>query len=401
MTSRPTNSEPLSIPAQRDAINQAIAWHYAQISILKTQANALNPISTLPNEIISKIFHAYAFLSGPPFDLKWAKVMLVCHRWHDIALSEQSLWGFIEVIFSRNLRRISTQLDRSGAAPLTIKITHMESQRYPMMLLEHAERLREVHLAGHAINVLRFMNSLSNHSFPLLQSIKLDPSYKLEEVPEEVPTTFPDALFDGRAPCLTELDMSTISINWSLLRGLHRLSLDLSHDTSQPRTFANILSVLNASPMLTYLKLGRVISPLIPQSSYPTISLPLLDFIWIQDDVDLCDELLRHIIIPPTTRISIYGLGIRSGSDIADLLVPIRKHARAPSAPTLRCLQLEAAESARTNFMISSYTAVTVPNVLEYECGTFLVNTHPTNEHFLRQIMTKVIKALPCTTITH
>ncbi|KAJ7110580.1 hypothetical protein C8R44DRAFT_800252 [Mycena epipterygia] len=396
-----STEEPPTIAAQLAAINEAIAYHYGQISILKAKANSLTPISTLPNELISKVFEEHAFLLGLPFDLKWSKVMLVCRRWHQVALSEQALWGFIEVSYSRNFKRIRMQLERSGVAPLTVKIASLDSQLYASMLLVHAERLRHVDLRGQAINILGFMNLIPQHSFPLLQSIKLDPSYKWEEVADGVPTAFPDAVFDGRAPNLTSLELSHISVNWSLLRDLRRLSLTTGHGIIQPSTFSLFLSVLQASPSLTYLKLGSVMPAQIPLQSYPVVSLPRLEFIWIQDFVERCNELLRHINIPPSARISVYGFGIRSGSDIADLLVPVRKHVRAPSAPTLRCLQLDATEGMRSNFMVSAFTATTAPSALQYDQATILINTHPPTESALRQIMTKILKALPCATITH
>ncbi|KAJ7891899.1 hypothetical protein B0H14DRAFT_3693883 [Mycena olivaceomarginata] len=382
MSTNSTSPQP-AIAAQLAEINQGIAWHYSQISILKAKANALNSISALPNEIISKIFVDFAFLSGPPFDLKWTKVMLVCRRWHAIALAEQQLWGFIQDSYSDNWKRIRTQLKRSGAAPLTVKIMAGDSGMYSSTLLRHAERLRELRLTGSGIHVLGFMHSLAHRSLPLLREVKFDPSYKLEDVPAEVPRSFPDALFDGRAPRLTELDLTQIPVNWSLLRGLTRLSLVKAPDTYQPDTFT---------------KLARLISSNALEQLHPPASLPVLESIWIQDDVELCTALLRHIKIPPTARICVYGLGIETGADIAPFLVPVRAHVRAPGAPTLRCVQLNAGES---NFMVSSFTVTTAPNVLEYDSGHFIVNTHPANEHALRGIMTKVLKALPCATITH
>ncbi|KAJ7822974.1 hypothetical protein B0H14DRAFT_3470342 [Mycena olivaceomarginata] len=367
MSTNSTSPQP-AIAAQLAEINQGIAWHYSQISILKAKANALNSISALPNEIISKIFVDFAFLSGPPFDLKWTKVMLVCRRWHAIALAEQQLWGFIQDSYSDNWKRIRTQLKRSGAAPLTVKIMAGDSGMYSSTLLRHAERLRELRLTGSGIHVLGFMHSLAHRSLPLLREVKFDPSYKLEDVP-------------GRAPRLTELDLTQIPVNWSLLRGLTRLSLVKAPDTYQPDTFTKVLSLLESSPTLTYLKLARLISSNALEQLHPPASLPVLESIWIQDDVELCTALLRHIKIPPTARICVYGLGIETGADIAPFLVPVRAHVRAPGAPTLRCVQLNAGES---NFMVSSFTVTTAPNVLEYDSGHFIV-----------------LKALPCATITH
>ncbi|KAJ7653905.1 hypothetical protein DFH06DRAFT_1203180 [Mycena polygramma] len=370
--------------AQLAEIHQKIAWHYSQISILKASANALNPISTLPNELIAKIFEMYALLEGPPFDLKWTKVMLVCHRWHDVALSEQSLWGFIRDSFTHGMKQIQTQLERSGAAPLSVMIDSLDSPLYATVILQHAERLSELNLSGDAASILAFINVLSDHRFPLLQSIKLKPRYNNPSF-DHIPS-----------PRLTELDLSRISIDWSLLHGLRSLALDLAPDiTDSP--FEKLLSVLNASPALTRVKLGRGIASQNPTQSYRVVSLPHLGILWIQEDVEICNALLRHVTIPPTARVSIYGLGIRSGSNITDLLVPLRKHVRAPSAPTLRCLRIDAPGS---YFMLTAFTAALAPN-LEHEAEAFLVNTHPPTDNLLRQIMSKVLKALPCTNITY
>ncbi|KAJ7301315.1 hypothetical protein DFH08DRAFT_103868 [Mycena albidolilacea] len=403
MTTISTNSQPVAIAAQLAEINEAIAWHYSQISILKAKANALNSISALPNEILSKIFVEFAFLSGRPFDLKWTKVMRVCRRWHDIALGEQQLWGYIRDSFSSHSERIRCQLERSGAAPLTVDIMSGDSGFHSSLFLRHAERLRNLSFIGSGIDVLEFMNSLSHHSLPLLRAMKLDPSTKLEEVPADVPRSFPDALFDGRAPYLTELDLTQIPINWSLLRGFTRLCLVKTPDTNQSDTFVKFLSLLEASPALRYLKLGKLISSNALTQSHPAVSLPYLELIWVQEDVALCTELLRRIIIPPTTRICLYVFGINNGADIAPLLVPARNHVRAQGAPVLRCLRLDATplRGMHTSFMVSAFIATTAPNALEYDAANFLVNSHPTTEPALRGIMTKVLKALPCSTITH
>ncbi|KAJ6626207.1 hypothetical protein B0H10DRAFT_547873 [Mycena sp. CBHHK59/15] len=396
-----SESSPITMPtiaAQRAAIQQEIEWHYNQISMLKAKSNALAPIYRLPNEIISLIFAKYAVETGQLFNLRWTKVMLVCRRWHDVALGAQPLWGFIEAAFHRGLKRLMIQLQRSGAAPLTVKIVSYDTHMYSSMLLEHAERLRDLDFSGNAPHILAFLNQLSEHRFPLLYSIKLEPNYKWDEVPADLATTFPNAIFDGRAPRLETVELSSLSVRWDLLRGLQGLSLMQSLDTDP--SFGTLLSVLQACPGLRDLKLGSVLFPMDPLESYPVVSLPLLECIWLHDDVERCTEILRHVAIPAAARVCVYGLGIRTGRDVMDILIPLRKHVRAPSAPTLRCIQLDCTEGSRTNFMVSAFTQTSAPSVLDTNAA-FMINTHPTNEHTLRQIMTKTLKALPCHTITH
>ncbi|KAJ7615936.1 hypothetical protein FB45DRAFT_801558 [Roridomyces roridus] len=402
MTSQPW---PGSLASRRAKLQRDIAWHYDQISALKATLNALNPIDTLPNELLSKIFGFYAFLQGPPFDLKWTRVMLVCRRWHDIAVVEQVLWSYVEDSFYSPgyVERVIVQMKRSGAAPLTVRIMSMdESNIYSYFLLQHAERLRDVDVRGDAVHVIQFMHGLSSHPLSFLRSLSLDPRYKREEVPGDVVTVFPDAVLDGRAPGLTELDISHLTINWGLLRGLTKLSLTQTPDTNQSGT--HILSVLESSPALTSLKLGRVLTEQIVHQPHHAVSLPLLESLWVQDEVQFCTPLIQHLVIPPTARIIIYTLGVQTGSDITHLLVLIRKHIRAPGASTIRWLQLEAHGSPSTppsHLRMAAFSSESVPDALAFDDASLAINAHPTTGLALRQIMSKILKALPVSTITH
>ncbi|KAJ7616543.1 hypothetical protein FB45DRAFT_230222 [Roridomyces roridus] len=407
MTTTSADSPPHSIATHRDELNRVIAFHYAQISILKAQVNALSAISALPNELIAKIFRFYAFLDRPPFDLKWTKVMLVCRRWHDIAVAEQWLWSFVKESLSsynfKSMQQIITQLDRSGAAPLTLDVKSINADFDPHTLLQHAERIRDLEISGEAMYVIQFTHSLSTHQLPLLRNVKLDSTYKWDVIPEDSPNALPDALFDGRAPHLIELDLRQAPLNWSLLCGLTKLSLESAPDTVQPPL--SILSVLEASPALTDLKLNLVLTSGMFIATRPAVTLPLLEFVWIREPVELCTELLRHLVIPPTTRLAVYGLGIDTGRDIGELLVLVRKHIRQPASPAIRCLQLDSKATGTppgTHLRISALTATTLPDPLSDEqSASFTVNTHPQTSNALRQILNKVFKTLPYTAITH
>ncbi|KAJ7112114.1 hypothetical protein C8R44DRAFT_582820, partial [Mycena epipterygia] len=66
-----------------------------QIALLKAKRNSLPPISSLPNELLTRIFTIYAVESDTLGNLEWAKIMYVCHRWHDVVLVAQPLWAVI------------------------------------------------------------------------------------------------------------------------------------------------------------------------------------------------------------------------------------------------------------------------------------------------------------------
>ncbi|KAJ7467492.1 hypothetical protein FB451DRAFT_1482681, partial [Mycena latifolia] len=85
------------LASERSAIDDQIAWHYAQIAFLKAKRNALAPICTLPNELLSHIFAVYAVESDALFNLEWTRIMYVCRHWHELVLAAHPLWAFINI----------------------------------------------------------------------------------------------------------------------------------------------------------------------------------------------------------------------------------------------------------------------------------------------------------------
>ncbi|KAJ6587526.1 hypothetical protein DFH09DRAFT_1307757 [Mycena vulgaris] len=47
-----------------NAIDTEIAWHYAQIALLKAKRNSIAPIRSLPNELLSRIITIYTIDSA-------------------------------------------------------------------------------------------------------------------------------------------------------------------------------------------------------------------------------------------------------------------------------------------------------------------------------------------------
>ena len=96
------------------------------------------PVDHLYPEILSEIFYAYAEDYDELFSLRWTRLLLVCRRWHDIALNTQSLWSFMNIgcavpigelshpdihaLDSTDIRRIETQRARAWSFPLTLKM---------------------------------------------------------------------------------------------------------------------------------------------------------------------------------------------------------------------------------------------------------------------------------------
>ncbi|KAJ7787959.1 hypothetical protein B0H14DRAFT_3578197, partial [Mycena olivaceomarginata] len=179
-------------PAGRNSTR--IAWHYGQIAILKAEANSHSPVFTLPTEIVSKILTSYAFGTGP-FDSGWMRAMFVCRRWYDIVLSEQQLWGNIDISSPHETQISRNYLARSGLALLHVKITSLSVDISPSPLVRHSERLRQLDLSGAPQSVAYFANTLPSYEFPVLQALRLALNYDHGVVPDP---SLLDAMFDGR-----------------------------------------------------------------------------------------------------------------------------------------------------------------------------------------------------------
>ncbi|KAJ7307755.1 hypothetical protein DFH08DRAFT_1051309 [Mycena albidolilacea] len=150
--------------------------------------------------------------------------------------------------------------------------------------------------------------------------------------------------------------------------------------------------MLQASPALTHLKLTGVVLGEESSESYPVVSLPLLQSIYIaQSSAEACYLVLCHLTIPPCARLSVEGWNIYGGDELTGLLVPICQHLRAPSASPIRRLRFDYTTSnpndGERNFTISTSTA-------DEDRSLFSITTHPLSDTSLPHIITKVLEML-------
>ncbi|KAJ7119320.1 hypothetical protein C8R43DRAFT_1152306 [Mycena crocata] len=372
-----------------------IAWHYAQIAALKAKRNSLAPICNLPNELLCRIFTLYAVESDTLFNLKWSQIMYVCHHWHDLAIATQPLWAYVDLDWgTHHIERFYEQLDRSGAAPLTLRI-----KSYDMTGLQGLEA------HGEAKKIYDLIGGLTARDFPVLSSLDLNPSYKRDELPERFVEALPDEIFDGRMPQLQELVLHDIALPWRSLSGLTSLCLtDCGDSSSLPHTFGVVLATLQECPQLHTLKLEQSIPPPPADQNHSTVDLPALEWIRLRGNATICAATLNHLRFPPNTSVHIFPYGVHAGPDISELLIPLRKHFRAPAAPVPRLVHVDGSVGPQLSHYTTSLfydTASPDPsNAYSAQCP-FLLNCHPMNEAELRHIMTKILKAVPVESITH
>ncbi|KAJ6453788.1 hypothetical protein C8R45DRAFT_1038865 [Mycena sanguinolenta] len=383
----------------RNELDNQIAWHYTQIVLLKAKRNALAPISSLPNELMTRILTIFAVESSALFNLKWSRIIHVCRHWHALALAAHPLWSYIDLSCGANLHRLYTQLTRSGAASLSLNLQLFDGWRADIFL-PHSERIQKLELKGDAKHVVEVMTKLPTLNFPVLTSLSLDLSYQREDFPADLIPTVPDALFDGRLPSLRKLKLVSVAFPWRSAGGLTTLSLSQCDDSSTglPQSFDDLLKMLESSPRLTSLKLDPI-TPLTPHQDFPTVDLlptvdlPELDRLRLHGDVSACAALLNHLRFPPQTKIEIFPYGVRSGVDVRDILVPLRKHLRSPRAEKPLLLHIDRGPSHCT---MAICHAAAPHNSFDCRSASALsLNSHPSTEGAVRQIIAKFLKAIP------
>ncbi|KAF8641722.1 hypothetical protein AX16_009847 [Volvariella volvacea WC 439] len=208
--------------------------------------NQVAPMSHLPPELLIENFHCVVM--EPPelrsnqgedtFTMVYGRHLTlasVCRKWRTTILGEQTLWADIRASY---LSLTPTLIERSGAAPLSIKLEHLDENPKPFVD-SMLERLSE----QHALNID------FDWEMPLLYSMP-----------------------NLRALCLTRRPGSEKPSN-------NQLS-----------------SLLRSMPKLRILALSRVL-PTFTDSSHPipTFSLPpLLTFFLLNDKTSRCISFLNH-----------------------------------------------------------------------------------------------------------
>ncbi|KAJ7676576.1 hypothetical protein DFH06DRAFT_1079714 [Mycena polygramma] len=350
----------------------------------------------------------YAVDSDELSNLKWTKIMQVCWRWHHLGLAAQPLWAFVDFGWrGHKLRwdRLYGQLERSGVAPLTLKIARCDSEHLSI-IFQHSSRIQVLEVSGEARAIHDLLADVSNHDFPILTSLSLDPSSKRDEIQEGFTAVLPDSVVNGGIPNLHDLALTFINLPWSSVRGLKSLSLtdSINSDSGSVQTFAALFEMLRACSQLHTLRLEKVLPMQDDLAGERTVALPALSHLWLRNHVSVCRTVLNHLDFPSNAVVHLFPTDVRTGEDVRELLVPIRRRMRvlagpAPSLLMIECHGSDKGPAPPSYLTMSTYTAL--PELLNRDTSSFVLNSHPRNDHEVRQILAKVIKALPFRHITH
>ncbi|KAJ7690236.1 hypothetical protein B0H17DRAFT_1065296 [Mycena rosella] len=136
-------------------------------------------------------------------------------------------------------------------------------------------------------------------------------------------------------PCLRKLKLRSIHVPWRSLRNLEVLSLtgSLQFRSLGVPSFPDLFTMLRACPQLRDSALDLSLPSLSPDFYPDAVELPSLAHIYLRAPVANCAALLNHLTFPATATVMLYPGGLDTGADATGILIPVRKHVRAPFAP--------------------------------------------------------------------
>ncbi len=230
---------------------------------------------SFPPEVVAEVFQwaviyfsrfgRYNFSSNSlRQDVPPINVSQVCRYWRQIALSQPSLWVFIDVVavgnedLQRALPRVKTWLQRSStsAAPLTLKIAILDdrwgTKLKPRSWITSSGNWMDIEVAGK-------MFSLSFYEFPTA-TLKLDNLPMLRELHyhgrrERYNNTSKSQLLDlSTIPLLRQLSVSGLIELSEMPSNLVFINLTTMHlkigDTIHSLTMEDCLEILGRTPLL-------------------------------------------------------------------------------------------------------------------------------------------------------
>lgn len=214
---RAMTQTPTARTATLSAIDEEIDASKCLTRSLFSSRNALAPISSLPPELLARIFRFYALVE-PPWSgvqkLGWIRVTHVCQHWRQVALDDSSLWARI-VGVSPSTEWISEALVRARDAPLLFDIVGTLSPEVFYKFaphMSHTRNLRLPRLSKHDSQVVR---EICASEAPVLEYFELGISGASSITWRQLAAGM--TLFKGHAPKLRSFTTSRIAIPWSLV----------------------------------------------------------------------------------------------------------------------------------------------------------------------------------------
>jgi len=295
---------------------------------LFSSRNALAPISSLPPELLARIFRFYALVE-PPWSggqkLGWIGVTHVCQRWRQVALDDSMLWARTVGILP-SAEWIFEGLVRARNAPLLFDIVGRPSPVVLSKFTPHMFHTRNLRLPRLSIHDSQVVQEICALEAPVLEYFELG-------VSDAFPITFPAGmtLFKGHSPKLRSFTTSQVVIPWSLIpRGqLTQLKITFSRGISTPGISSlndsnQLFGLLINSPELEVLSLEFCLPSMLPQGSHgEAIHLPRLSRLSLSGSTSRVTNLLKRLKLPSSATLHLRCISEDPSTYPNDLITPL------------------------------------------------------------------------------
>ena len=277
--------------------------------------NTVVPISTLPPELLVRVFHFHALLEPPCSGLQqlgsigWIRVTHVCQRWRQVALDASLLWATITGSLS-SVEWFSETLARARNAPLIVDLEGTPNPKILAKFLPHITRTRELRLRSlSGLRDLFAVKEIFVLEAPALEHFELSLNTVAFPIDFRVAAS---TLFKGRIPKLRTLSLSKFSIPWSLIPRGQLTELKRTFYKGVPWPMDSfwdddsdqLINLLMSSPELEVLILEFCLTPLLSQVSLgQPILLPRLSHLRLGGSTSHMANLLTMLQLPSTATL--------------------------------------------------------------------------------------------------
>ncbi|VDC04495.1 unnamed protein product [Peniophora sp. CBMAI 1063] len=332
----------------------------SRLQRLKEYRNQLaSPMYRLHPELLSRIMSIYAHGNHELYNLRWTRLILVCRRWHDMAMHSLSLWSFLDIATIRpppmtksskyeeteaqHVRRIEMQLSRAAQSPLSVILElYAEPSEaklpYTSMFWDPSS-LHALRLSGRPDAIEKIMRALACHKHATLRTLKLQCYNSTASTLASMQTSLDVALRDN-LPQLWHLS-TELTFDWALVRGLRSLRVSYLRDISLSFTLLDVTDALCRCPQLEELEI-RLPGTYQPASNPALASpiLPCLELAAVVAPLGVCNQLLERISnLPSSTRLFISAADLSHDiPSLSTLSSHIGAHAWGEDAPVIRSL---------------------------------------------------------------
>jgi len=273
-----------------------------------TRRNMLVPISVLPTEILTRIFHFNTF-SEDRYSLGWVQVTHVCRRWRQIALDDSTLWTTFSP-YPRNKEWIAERLSRARNAPLVINLCGSMGQDSFSLFTPHISHTRELYLRNMPnIPHSTVIQGINAQTAPALEHLELSMSGYLSPTKHCVG----DSFFGGPLPELRIFSVSQLLFPWSLvprarlteLNVTLKEELHISGPEVSPQDDLNaLIDLLVNCPTLEVLTLKNCLPvTLIESSGGQTLRLPRLSSLCLGGSSSRVTNMLKMLKLSSSTTL--------------------------------------------------------------------------------------------------